>query len=315
MRHDARHARWNAQEGATEVPFVNPAQGRVPEERLEVRLSRGGALAGRAWRNEQPRFLVAVLHGLGEHGGRYAALASDLVKEGASVCTVDLPGHGETGGGRGDARWLVLRDQVTPALLDVARGLPGHEGRLPLFLLGHSMGGVLALDFALEHSPSLAGLVVSAPGFAPAEPPPPWKLALARVAHAVVPGLPFDSGLPPDKRSRDPEVLRLAEQDPGVHYRITPRLYFGLAAAQERTMRRAPELSLPTLVIQGDEDGMVNPSGAQAFAAAASPRVTLRTYPGMYHEVFNDLGREVVVQDLVEWMGRMAEDPAATAER
>src|SRR5262249_47108312 len=104
--------------------------------------------------------MVAILHGLGEHGGRYAALASDLADAGFASCAVDLPGHGASPGGRGDASWTVLRDEVAPALLEVARALPGAMSRAPVFLVGHSMGGLLALDVALSYPDAMTGVAV-----------------------------------------------------------------------------------------------------------------------------------------------------------
>lgn len=273
---------------------------------MEVRLG-SLSLAGRAWSCDSPRAMVAILHGLGEHGGRYAALASDFADAGLSSCTVDLPGHGASPGVRGDATWRSLRDEVAPALLDVARALPGAMGRGPLFLLGHSMGGLLALDVALSYPDAITGLVISGPALVPGVPPPAWKVGLARVVGALLPSSRFDSGIRHEQRSRDPEVVELARKDPLIHPWITPRLYFGLAEAGDRVMQAAEHLSVPTIIVQGDADTIVNPSATRAFAAAANKElVTLNTYPDMFHEVFNDEGRGAPVQAVVGWMGTLA---------
>jgi alpha-beta hydrolase superfamily lysophospholipase len=251
--------------------------------------------------------MVAILHGLGEHGGRYAALASDLADAGLASCTVDLPGHGASPGGRGDASWPALRDEVAPALLDVARALPGAIGRVPVFLLGHSMGGLLALDVALSYPDAMTGLVVSGPAFVPGVPPPAWKVGLARVVGVVAPGARFNAGIQHEQRSRDAEVIDLARKDPLIHPWITPRLYFGLAEAGERVMGAAPQLAVPTVIVQGDADTVVSPSATRAFAAAAGgEQLTLNTYPNMRHEVFNEQGRGSPVQAVVSWMGALA---------
>src|SRR5262249_1663908 len=214
---------------------------------------------------------------------------------------------GASPGVRGDATWTLLRDEVAPALLDVARALPGAMGRAPLFLLGHSMGGLLALDVALSYPDTITGLVISAPGFMPAVPPPAWKVGLARVVGALLPSSRFDSGIKHDQRSRDPEVVELANQDPLIHPWITPRLYFGLAEAGERVMQAAEHLSVPTVIVQGDADAIVSASATREFAAAANKElVTLHTYPEMFHEVFNDVGREAPMQAVVNWMGALA---------
>ncbi len=278
---------------------------------MEVRL-RGRALAGRAWPCDAPRAAVAILHGLGEHGGRYAALGSNLVEAGFSACTVDLPGHGASPGGRGDVAWNTLRDEVAPALLDVARSLPGANARQPLFLLGHSMGGLLALDVALSFPDAMTGIVVSAPALLPAVPPPGWKVSLARLVGTLVPGARFDAGIRHEQRSRDAEVAELARKDPFVHPWITPRLYFGFAEAQERVMGAAPRLAVPAVIVQGDADTVVSPAATRAFAVAAGGnQLALNTYPEMRHEVFNEVGREAPVQAVVAWMGAVAELRAA----
>jgi alpha-beta hydrolase superfamily lysophospholipase len=288
---------------------VNPARTELAGEALELGLGDGRVLPGIAWRRQSPRFSVGLVHGLGEHGGRYAALAADLVGAGACVCVADLPGHGRSGGARGDARWSELRDAVVPAILDAARRMVPSA---PLVLLGHSMGGLIALDFLLSRPRSVACAVISAVALAPGTPPPGWKVLLAGLVRAVAPGAPFDSGLEDEDRSRDEEVVRLAREDPLVHKRISPRLYFGMAEAQQRVMARAATLALPVLVLQGGADRMVSPAAARTLAQVANPRwLAFREYAGMYHELFNDVGREVVVRDVLGWVGETLREPGA----
>ena len=115
---------------------MNPALGRSPANPIEVRLAGGLKLPGRVWPCESPRALIAIVHGLGEHSGRYAALASDLVQARFTVAALDLPGHGEAPGARGDApSWTLLREQVVPATLTASHGLPGQPDVLPAVLL------------------------------------------------------------------------------------------------------------------------------------------------------------------------------------
>src|SRR5207248_5509257 len=129
-------------------------------------LAPGVVLQGRAWCAERPKALIAAVHGLGEHSGRYGALASDLVAAGYTVVSLDLPGHGDTPDPRGDiAGWPAVRDRVVRAMFNAAAGLPGNAEDAPRVLLGHSMGGVMALDFALAHPEELSAVVASAPAF------------------------------------------------------------------------------------------------------------------------------------------------------
>ena len=282
---------------------MNPSTGRTPEISIEVRIDRSLALPGRVWCSDAPRALVAVVHGIGEHSGRYAALASDLVKARYSVVALDLPGHGEAPGARGDARsWPMLREQVLPALLTASRGLPGQPPDPPRILLGHSMGAVLALDFALAHPRELLAVVASSPGLHTAM-PPWWKLALANIARVTAPATGFPRGMDESGVSRDPEVIRTRLADPLMHYVISPRLYFAFNEARQRVLRDARRLQVPALLLQGTADRMVDPRGALELNAAAPHGMSrLMTYPDAYHELFNDLGRDQVLRDLLGWL-------------
>ena len=282
---------------------MNPGVGCIPATAVEVRLERGLMLPGRVWCTDRPRALVAIAHGLGEHSGRYAALAADLVQARCSVVALDLPGHGEAPGPRGDVpSWERLRDQIVPSMFTVLRGMPGQPMELPTVLLGHSLGGVLALDFALAHPRALVGVVAASPGLR-AGMPPWWKLALSHAARVTAPAAGFRHGLDEPGMSRDPEVLGLRRKDPLVHDRIIPRLYFSFTEARQRVLREARRLAVPALLLQGMADRVVDPKGALEFnVAAPHGMVRLMTYAGAYHELFNDPDRAQPVKDLLGWL-------------
>jgi len=284
---------------------VNPALSSHPSHPIEARLE-GLKLTGRAWLADPPRAVVALLHGIGEHSGRYAALAGDLVRARCTVVGLDLPGHGESQGPLGDMRsWVAVRDHAVPAMFTAPEAFPHHPARLPRVLIGHSMGGLMALDYALTHGQELKAVVASAPALRSAM-PPWWKLALANVARVTTPSIGFPTGLDTNGEggvSRDPEVMRHRDADRLVHDRISPRLYFDFAEARQRVLRDARRLQVPALLLHGDADRMVDPQGTKEFAAAAPKGlVTLKLYGGGYHEIFNDLDRERVVTDVVEWI-------------
>jgi len=282
---------------------MNPAVGAVAPIEVEVRLDKQRVLPGRVWCAERPRATVAIVHGLGEYSARYTALASELVKARFTCVALDLPAHGEAAGPRGDVpSWQQVRDQFVPAMFNATRGLPEQSVTLPRVLLGHSMGGLMALDYALAHPRDLTALVVSAPALR-SDAPPWWKLALAQLARVAAPASGFPNALPSAGLSRDPEVVRAYDQDPRVHDRISPRLYFALLEARRRCLQSVGELAVPTLMLQGMADRVIDPKGALEFAGAA-PHGMIRfvTLKDAYHEVFNDLGREAVIKDMLAWL-------------
>ena len=282
---------------------MNPAIGKISAISIDVRVDRDTVLPGRVWCAERPRALIAIVHGLGEHSGRYSALASELVRARFTCVALDLPGHGETAGPRGDIpSWTKLRDQIVPAMFTASRGLPDQPRELPCVLLGHSMGGVIALDYALANPKTLIALVLSAPALRTPM-PPWWKLALANVARAAAPASGFPNALDTEGLARDPEVVRAYRTDPLVHDRISPRTYFAFNEAAQRCRRDIRNLQIPTLMVQGMADRLVDPKGALE-AAGNAPHGMLRfvTLHDAYHEVFNDTGREEVIRNLAAWL-------------
>ena len=282
---------------------MNPATGNVPAIAIDVRIDRNTVLPGRVWCAERPRALIAIVHGLGEHSGRYAAFAADMVRARFTCVALDLPGHGETSGPRGDIpAWTQLRDQIVPAMFTATRGLPDQPPELPTILLGHSMGGVIALDHALTQPRALSALVLSSPALRTAM-PPWWKLALANVARLATPSAGFPNGLDVDGISRDAEVVRAYRTDPLVHEKISPRTYFAFNEAAQRCRRDIRGLQVPTLMLQGMADRVVDPKGALE-AAGTAPHGMLRfvTLSDAFHETLNDTGREAVIRDLAAWL-------------
>ncbi len=282
---------------------MNPSESQTPAIQIDVRIDRQIVLPGRAWCVERPRALIAIVHGTGEHGGRYAALADALVARRFTVVSLDLPGHGEAPGPRGDwPSWTDVRDRVIPSMFTVTRGMPGQPLELPVVLLGHSMGGLMALDYALAHPKTLLGVVASGPAIK-SPPPPGIKVLLARLAGAVAPTAGFPNGIPDEAVSRDAQVVALRKADPLVHDRITPRTYFAMLDARKRVMEGGRRLAVPALLQHGAADRVTDPKGSLEFTGVAPHGlVRLITYRDAYHEIFNDPARDQAIKDLVGWL-------------
>jgi alpha-beta hydrolase superfamily lysophospholipase len=245
-----------------------------------------------------PVGLILVAHGVAEHAGRYRHVADVLVGLGLRVAIPDHRGHGRSGGKR-----LLARDlSEFGADLETLRRLELVDGR-PTYLLGHSMGGCIALDYALDHQDSLAALVLSAPAVLPGDDINPVLIKVAKVLGKVVPGLPGQK-LSSASISRDPAVVAAYDADP-LNYRGA--LSAGIGGAMLRAMEsfpaRLPSLELPLLVLSGTDDKIVNPEGARLVdRLAGSSDKTLKMYDGLYHEVFNEPEKELVLGDLSDWL-------------
>jgi len=257
-----------------------------------------------AWRPEaQPRAAFVLVHGVGEHSGRYPDLVEPLAEAGYAVFTYDQRGHGLSPGPRVHIdRWAQYRDDLGSFLDLVVDRAPG----LPVVLYGHSMGSLVVLDYVLAHPRGLAGIVVSGVALQPAGVGKGWQVAAARVLTHLAPRLSLDLRIRPDALTRDPQALTAALADPALTSRATVRWGTESLATVADVRDRLGEIELPLLVLHGGADPLNRPEGAQELMdSVSSADTTLHVYPGVRHEPHNDLGREQVAADVIEWLGRI----------
>jgi len=265
-------------------------------------------------RTASPRAHVLVVHGFAEHRGRYAVLAAELAAAGFAVHRFDLRGHGESGGRRGHVdRFAEYREDLDRVVEAVLPGAGAADP--PAFLLGHSLGGLIALDAILGRPEPFRGLALSSPFLAPAFRLPPFARAFAGAAALLAPAADFAAGLDPEGLSRDPEVVRRYREDPLVLRRLTAAWLGAVLDAQAAVLERAGELRLPVLLLLGSADPIADPARGRALfeRLGGNPANRLEVYEGFSHEVFNELGRERVVADLLEWLGGGPVTPASVA--
>ena len=247
------------------------------------------------------RAAVAVVHGYGEHGGRYRQLGGELAGRGHGVFVFDLRGHGRSAGRRGHVTRFREYLDDTAAFLDLVRG---EADGLPLFLLGHSMGGLIAACFVEQRRPpDLAGVVLSAPFLRLAEPVPRYKLALAHLASLVAPAMDVGNTLDAAGLSHDDEVVAAYRTDPLNHSAATARWATEVLSAQKSALTHAGRITQRLLVMAGADDPVAHPDAArELFAAAGSRDKKLFVYPGLLHEIFNEAERDAPVADLLAWL-------------
>lgn len=259
----------------------------------------GLTLHVREWPRPDARGTVLIVHGLGEHIGRYAHIAAQLNAWGWSVVGYDQRGHGASEGARGA---LAQRDDLLRDLalvIDAVRAQnPG-----PLVLFGHSLGGLVAARFVAERLRAIDALVLSSPAL-DAGMNAFQKLLLA-VLGPLAPNLAVNNGLQPAWISRDPAVVRAYVADPLVHDRVTPKLVRFIVDAGEFVRARAARWTVPTLLLWAGSDRCVAPAGSAALATAApKSMLTARAFAPLFHEIFNEPEQREVFAVLGEWLRR-----------
>jgi alpha-beta hydrolase superfamily lysophospholipase len=281
---------------------IREAEGQGPSSTdVEFPSIDGTPLHGRYWSHPDPRGVLLISHGLGEHGGSYRRTAEPLVESlGIDVLAFDYRGSGRSPGRRG-----VIRNYEDLTLdLDAAnRWAAAERPGLPRFLLGHSNGGLVAIRSVLERDLGLAGLILSNPSIRVIVRAPAWKLFLAEVLLRLAPRITLATNLVNEHLTSDPAVMAEIAADPLRHGRIGAPLYYGMLDAGRMALDRASEICLPTLLIIGGSDPIIDPeSGRRFFESLGAEDKTLKVYPSMRHEPLNEIGRDAVIVDLASWL-------------
>lgn len=266
-----------------------------------LRTADGARLHALRWPAGRPRAALLLSHGLGEHAGRYATLARDLVRRGIEVHGLDHRGHGRSGGARAYVpRFSRYLDDFEAFRHHVVEQLPAG---IPVFLLGHSLGGLIALRWLEAHGGGgLAGAILSAPLLGIAKEAARWKVALSGVLSKLLPWVPIGNEIDPAELSGDPAYVRSYREDPLVHARITPRLYTEMVQAMGDAVAEKDRLALPLLFLVPGADTIVREEETLRLAQSLPGDVTIRRYPGFRHESLNEVERARPVGDVVEWM-------------
>lgn len=247
------------------------------------------------------RAAVVLVHGFGEHSARYANVVGHLVPRGYALFGFDLRGHGRSAGPRGGLRaWDEYREDLGVYLEQVGTAQPG----VPMFLYGHSLGGTIALEYAVLHPTGLRGVVASGPLLGPPG-VAPFLLALSRLLSAVLPRFTLEAGLDADALSRDPAVAPAYRGDPLVHGKACARMGGEIQRITRWLQDHAGDLTLPLLIVQGEADRLCPPADTlRFFENAASADKTRRMYPDGFHEPHNDIEHARVLADVEDWLSR-----------
>jgi len=248
----------------------------------------------------QCRGVIVLLHGLGEHFGRYRKWSSRFGETGYAVAGADLPGHGRSGGKRGHIKSYLITEEIIERLIGEGRErFPG----VPLIIYGHSLGGGIVLRYLIRRQPELCCAVVTSPWLRLSFEPPRFKLWLAAAVKSIAPSMIQPSELVVDHLSRDPEVIDAYVADKLVHDRISVSLFNEAISAANYCLNSASLLRTPLLLMHGSDDKITSPEGSRQFAEGSSV-TDLKIWDGGYHELHNDIINDEVFSYMAGWLAK-----------
>ena len=261
----------------------------------------GTRLAFRSWPEPAAKVTFAVVHGLGEHSGRYERFARGMARFQMATYAVDLRGHGDSEGQRGHVdSWSQWVDDAAAFVAFVERQTQGE-----VVPLGHSFGGTVMLSTARSGKLARARrFVVSSPALKLHVKVPAWKGTGARLLSAIAPKVAMDNEVDAGTVSRIPEVVSAYRADPLVHGKISSRLFEEWRRAAAENLAHAGEIKLPFLILAGTADRLIDPAGSEELHERTASVSELRMLEGRYHEPFNDLGSDEVFAGIAEWLRR-----------
>ena len=260
----------------------------------------GLSFLSRSWEPDgAPRGVLILVHGLGEHTGRYEPVGRWLANRRYALAGFDMRGHGLSSGPRGHT------PDYESLLNDVSTFV--EQGRLrfpksPLILYGHSLGGNVVLNFALRRQADVRAVIAASPWIRVAFEPPRSKLVLAQVLDRVAPAFTQEWGLDTEDLSHDAQAVDAYDQDPLVHGRISARLFVAVSAAGRWALEHAGNFPLPLLLMHGSADQVTSPEATEEFASRAGRQVTWRRWEGLFHELHNEVSRDEVLSFVVAWL-------------
>lgn len=256
---------------------------------------------GQYWKPESIKGVVLILHGLGEHSGRFSSVAERLTQHGFGVAAFDHFGHGKTKGKRGhNPGYEKVMDSITE-FIKKTKEVFGAD--TPLFIYGHSMGGNAVINYVLSREHTLKGLIATSPFLRLAFEPPAWKLFMGRLIQKIAPSVTLGNEVDASFISRDEAEVKKYIEDPLIHAKVSPNFSLSFMDRGEWAIEHAAKATIPTLLLHGTDDKLISYKGTEAFAKN-NGKATLKLYDGAYHELHNDFCKEEVLQDITSWLDK-----------
>lgn len=273
----------------------------MPHYEFSWKSPAGKEIYAQGWEPQgKPRAIILLIHGMGEHSGRYAHVAEFFNKHGIAILAADSPGHGKSKGKRGHVpKYEQLLDNVVKLHSEATRK---HSG-VPVFLYGHSMGGAVVLQYMLRNPKNgLKGIIATSPALQLAFEPPAFKVLLGKVMRSIYPGFSQQNEINPQHISRDPAEVQKYINDKLNHNRITAETGMGFLEWGKDAIAKVGKIATPLLLMHGTGDQLTSHKGTEAFAAKAQGDVTLKLWEGLFHEMHNEPEKMEVLQFILDWV-------------
>ena len=264
------------------------------------KLQTSHSLNGLQWPVDKPKGNLLIVHGQGEHAARYEHVAQFFGAKGWQTWSADLPGHGHSPGKRGHVMDMDEYTEVAQGLIEKAKST--HPD-VPIILYGHSLGGVIVLDYILRHSNlPIHGAIVTSPFIRLHEDPPSWLLAIGRVVVRFAPSMQQDNRLNLEYLTTDPAVIETYKADPLVHSKVSFAAAFSMLERTGWVDQYQGEVPIPLLIMHGMKDQLTSPAASEEFAQRVGGPLTWKPWPELYHEIQNGLKKEQVLATMEEWI-------------
>jgi len=263
----------------------------------------GSTFFGQYWAIENPKAVVAIVHGMGEHSTRYADYVVPRLNEaGYAVISFDHFGHGQTNGKRGHCpSYNAVLDSIDNILKEAEKVF---DKNLPIFLYGHSMGGNVVSNYIIQRDSKIKGAIISSPMLRLSFTPPAWKMAAGKIMKHIYPAFQESTGLESSAVSRDRIEVEKYINDPLVHDKITVNFSLPFFEAGENAIKNAAKIKVPAFLVHGTADRLTDYKGSELFAKNAGNKAEIKLYEGGYHELHNDIIKEEVLNDIISWLNQ-----------
>ena len=259
----------------------------------------GTKIFAQEWYDDNPKAVVGLIHGLGEHSGRYKHVGRKLSENGFALMSFDLYGHGKSEGKRGHTlSYDLLYSSINEMLKKCREKYPGK----PMFLYGHSLGGNILLNYLLENKTEVSGAIVASPWLKLAFEPPKLRLLLAKLVQKIYPTYTESTVYGPKDICRHPDFEKDYLADPLVHDKITARSFFLFSESGINALASTKKFKLPLLLMHGTDDKVTSHKASREFAGNSNGHLKYKEWENLYHELHNEPEWEEVIQEVINWL-------------